>query len=170
VVDDEPQLRKALATNLRVRGYEVDLAATGEEALDVAARRHPDLVLLDLGLPGIGGIEVLQGLRGWTAVPIIVLSATGTEDAKVQALDEGADDYLTKPFGMHELLARVRAALRRTAPNADEEPVVATASFSIDLVAKVARLADGAEVRLTPTEWGVVEVLVRNQGRLVSAR
>jgi two-component system KDP operon response regulator KdpE len=170
VVDDEPQLRKALATNLRVRGYEVDLAATGEEALDLAARRHPDLVLLDLGLPGIGGIEVVQGLRGWTAVPIIVLSATGTEAAKVQALDEGADDYLTKPFGMHELLARVRAALRRSAPTAEEEPVVTTASFSIDLAAKVARLADGTEVGLTPTEWGVVEVLVRNRGRLVSAR
>jgi two-component system KDP operon response regulator KdpE len=171
VVDDEPQLRKALATNLRVRGYEVDLAGTGEEALDLAARHHPDLVLLDLGLPGISGIEVVQGLRGWTAVPIIVLSATGTEEAKVQALDEGADDYLTKPFGMHELLARVRAALRRSTPNLEEEePVVATASFTIDLAAKVARLADGSEVSLTPTEWGVVEVLVRNRGRLVSAR
>jgi two-component system KDP operon response regulator KdpE len=171
VVDDEPQLRKALATNLRVRGYEVDLAETGEEALDLAARHHPDLVLLDLGLPGISGIEVVQGLRGWTAVPIIVLSATGTEEAKVQALDEGADDYLTKPFGMHELLARVRAALRRRAPNLEEEePVVATASFTIDLAAKVARRADGSEVSLTPTEWGVVEVLVRNRGRLVSAR
>jgi two-component system, OmpR family, KDP operon response regulator KdpE len=171
VVDDEPQLRKALATNLRVRGYEVDLASTGEEALDLAARHHPDLVLLDLGLPGITGIEVVQGLRGWTAVPIIVLSATGTEAAKVQALDEGADDYLTKPFGMHELLARVRAALRRRAPATDgEEAVVVTASFTIDLAAKVARLADDTEVGLTPTEWGVVEVLVRNRGRLVSAR
>jgi two-component system KDP operon response regulator KdpE len=170
VVDDEPQLLRALGSNLRVRGYEVDLAATGEEALELAARRHPDLVLLDLGLPGIGGIEVVQGIRGWSSVPIVVLSATGAEAAKVQALDEGADDYLTKPFGMVELLARVRAALRRATPAAAEEPVVSTVDFTIDLVAKVARDASGEEVRLTPTEWGVVEVLVRNQGRLVSQR
>jgi two-component system KDP operon response regulator KdpE len=171
VVDDEPQLLRALGTNLRVRGYEVDLAATGEEALELAARRHPDLVVLDLGLPGITGFEVVQAIRGWSAVPIVVLSATGEESAKVQALDDGADDYLTKPFGMDELLARVRAALRRAAPAAvEEEALIVTPHFSIDLVAKVARDAAGQEVRLTPTEWGVVEVLVRHRGRLVSQR
>jgi two-component system KDP operon response regulator KdpE len=171
VVDDEPQLLRALGSNLRVRGYEVDLASTGEEGLELAARRHPDLVVVDLGLPGIGGLEVVQGIRGWSRVPIVVLSATGAESSKVQALDEGADDYLTKPFGMDELLARVRAALRRAAPSgSDEEPLVTTPDFTIDLVAKVARDAAGAEVRLTPTEWGVVEVLVRNRGRLVSQR
>lgn len=171
VVDDEPQLLRALGSNLRVRGYEVDLAATGEEALELAARRHPDVVVLDLGLPGISGFEVVQAIRGWSSVPIVVLSAIGAEAAKVRALDDGADDYLTKPFGMEELLARVRAALRRSAPAVvDAEAVVTTAAFSIDLMAKVARDSNGAEVRLTPTEWGVVEVLVRNRGRLVGQR
>lgn len=170
VVDDEPQLLRALGSNLRVRGYEVDLAATGEEALELAARRHPGLVVVDLGLPGIGGLEVVQGIRGWSQVPIVVLSATAEESAKVQALDEGADDYLTKPFGMDELLARVRAALRRAAPATAEEPVVGTEHFTIDLAAKSVRHATGEEIRLTPTEWGMVEVLVRNRGRLVTQR
>ena len=120
VVDDEPQLLRALGTNLKARGYEVDLAPTGEVALTLAARHHPDLVVLDLGLPGIDGIEVIQGLRGWTHVPIIVLSVREGERDKVAALDAGADDYVTKPFGMDELLARLRAALRRAAP-ADED-------------------------------------------------
>ena len=168
VVDDEPQLLRALATNLKARGYDVDLAATGEAALTLAARKHPDVVILDLGLPGIDGVEVIRGLRGWTRVPVIVLSVRETERAKVEALDAGADDYVTKPFGMDELLARLRAALRRAAPG-EEEAVVGTADFSVDLAAKrVTR--NGSEVRLTPTEWQIVEVLVRNPGRLVTQR
>jgi two-component system KDP operon response regulator KdpE len=168
VVDDEPQIVRALATNLRARGFEVDLAATGEDGLRLAADRHPDVVILDLGLPGIDGLEVVGGLRGWTNVPIIVLSVREGEADKVAALDAGADDYLTKPFGMNELLARIRAAVRRTAP-ADEEAVVETESFVIDLAARTATKA-GEEVRLTPTEWHLVEVLVRHAGRLVSQK
>ncbi len=168
VVDDEPQIRRALATNLRARGYDVDLAASGEEALVLAAERHPDVVILDLGLPGIDGIEVVRGLRGWTSVPIVVLSVREDEVDKVAALDAGADDYVTKPFGMNELLARLRAALRRAAP-ADEEATVVTEAFTIDLAAKrVSR--GGEEVHLTPTEWHLIEVLVRHQGKLVSQR
>jgi two-component system KDP operon response regulator KdpE len=168
VVDDEPQLLRALGTNLRARGYDVELAATGEAALTVAARKHPDLVVLDLGLPGIDGTEVIRGLRGWTSVPIIVLSVRETETEKVEALDAGADDYVTKPFGMDELLARLRAALRRAAP-AEEEAVVETPDFTVDLAAKRVLKPDG-EVRLTPTEWHVVEMLVRNAGKLVTQR
>jgi two-component system KDP operon response regulator KdpE len=168
VVDDELQIRRALTTNLRARGFDVDEAVSGEEALQVAARVRPDLVVLDLGLPGIDGIEVVHGLRGWTAVPILVLSAREDEAAKVAALDAGADDYVTKPFGMDELLARVRAALRRATP-ADEEPMVSTHDFVVDLAAKQVTKG-GAAVHLTPTEWQVVEVLVRNPGKLVSQR
>jgi two-component system KDP operon response regulator KdpE len=166
VVDDEPQILKALAINLRARGYEVDLASDGEHALDLAARHHPDVVVLDLGLPGIGGVDVIRGLRGWSAVPIVVLSVRDAGPDKVAALDAGADDYVTKPFGMDELLARLRAALRRATP-ADEEPVIETPDFVIDLAAKRVHRGDD-EVRLTPTEWHLVEVLVRNPGRLVS--
>jgi two-component system KDP operon response regulator KdpE len=166
VVDDEPQIRRALGINLRARDYEVDLAETGEQALDLAARHHPDVVVLDLGLPGIGGVEVIEGLRGWSRVPIIVLSVRDAEADKVAALDAGADDYVTKPFGMDELLARMRAALRRAAP-AEEEAVVSTEAFVIDLAAKRVTGADGEEIRLTPTEWQMVEVLVRNAGKLV---
>jgi two-component system KDP operon response regulator KdpE len=168
VVDDEPQILRALSTNLKARGFEVDLAPTGEDALRLAAERHPDVVVLDLGLPGIDGIEVVAGLRGWTTIPIIVLSVRDGEADKVAALDAGADDYVTKPFGMNELLARMRASLRRNAP-VDEEPIVATDAFSIDLARKVAT-RDGVEVKLTPTEWHLVEVLVRNRGRLVTQR
>jgi two-component system KDP operon response regulator KdpE len=168
VVDDEPQIRRALATNLRAREYQVDLAATGEEALKLAAEHHPDVVILDIGLPGIDGIEVVRGLRGWSAVPIIMLSVREDELDKVDALDAGADDYLTKPFGMNELLARLRAAVRRAAP-VEEMPTIETDDFVIDLAAKrVTR--DGAEVHLTPTEWGLVEQLVRNRGKLVTQR
>jgi two-component system KDP operon response regulator KdpE len=168
VVDDEAQIRRALTTNLKARGFDVDEAVSGEEALLVAARVRPDLVVLDLGLPGIDGIEVVHGLRGWTAVPILVLSAREDEAAKVAALDAGADDYVTKPFGMDELLARVRAALRRATP-ADEEPMVSTDDFVVDLAAK--RVTKGSTaVHLTPTEWQVVEVLVRSPGKLVSQR
>jgi two-component system KDP operon response regulator KdpE len=168
VVDDEPQIRRALAINLRARGYDVELAQDGERALDVAARKHPDVVVLDLGLPGIDGVEVIKGLRGWSKVPIVVLSVRDAESEKVAALDAGADDYITKPFGMDELLARLRAALRRNAP-AEEEALVETGDFAIDLAAKKVR-RDGDEIRLTPTEWHVVEVLVRNRGRLVAQR
>jgi two-component system, OmpR family, KDP operon response regulator KdpE len=166
VVDDEPQILRALGINLRARGYEVDLAPDGERALDVAARHHPDVVVLDLGLPGIDGVDVIRGLRGWSQVPIVVLSVRDAEGDKVAALDAGADDYVTKPFGMDELLARLRAALRRTTP-AEEEALVETEDFTIDLAAKKVR-HDGEEVRLTPTEWNLVEVLVRNRGRLVA--
>jgi len=169
VVDDEPQIRRALGVNLRARGYDVDLAETGEEGLDLAARHHPDVVVLDLGLPGIDGVEVIQGLRGWSQVPIIVLSVREAETDKVAALDAGADDFVTKPFGMDELLARLRAALRRAAP-AEEEAVVVTRDFAIDLAAKRVMDTDGKEIRLTPTEWHIVEVLVRNAGKLVAQK
>jgi two-component system KDP operon response regulator KdpE len=169
VVDDEAPIRRALEANLRARGYEVDLAATGEQALESAARRHPDAVILDLGLPGMDGIDVVRGLRGWSAVPIIILSARGAEPDKVAALDEGADDYVAKPFGMDELLARLRAALRRQLPST-EAPVVATEHFRVDLAAKQVVSADGEGIRLTPIEWGLLEVLVRNTGRLVAPR
>jgi two-component system KDP operon response regulator KdpE len=168
VVDDERQLLRAMAINLRARGYEVGLAETGEQALALAAKRHPDVVVLDLGLPGIDGLEVIRGLRGWSTVPIVVLSARDAEGSKVAALDAGADDYVTKPFGMDELLARLRAALRRAAP-AEEQATVTTDHFSIDLAAKRVTRGDD-EVRLTPTEWHLVEVLVRNAGKLVTQR
>ncbi len=167
-VDDEPNLRRTLAANLRARGYEVDLAATGEKALEIARENLPDVVLLDLGLPGLSGLEVIRSLRHWTNVPIVVLSARDSEFDKVGALDAGADDYVAKPFGMGELLARLRAALRRSSP-VDDVPVVSTADFSLDLASRRASTAAG-ETKLTPTEWNIVEVLVRNEGRLVSGR
>ncbi|GAB3208545.1 response regulator [Marinactinospora thermotolerans] len=168
VVDDDAQIVRAMRINLRARGYEVDTAADGAGALEAAARRAPDIVLLDLGLPDMEGIEVIEGLRGWSAVPIIVLSARHSAGEKVRALDAGADDYVTKPFGMDELLARLRAAARR-AVRVEEAPVVRTATFTVDLGAKRV-LRDGGEVRLTPTEWHILEILVRNAGRLVSQR
>jgi len=169
VVDDEPQILRALAANLRARDYVVDLAGTGEAALTLAQRHRPDGVILDLGLPGIDGLEVIRGLRGWTDVPIVVLSVGDREADKIAALDLGADDYVTKPFGMGELLARVRAALRRAAP-AGEEAAVETPDFTVDLAAKRVTDAEGADVKLTPTEWALVEVLVRNPGKLVSQK
>ena len=168
VIDDEPQILRALSTNLRARDFDVDLALTGEDGLRRAADHLPDLVVVDLGLPDLDGVEVVAGLRGWTNVPIIVLSVRDGEADKVAALDAGADDYVTKPFGMNELLARMRAAIRRNVP-ADEEPVVTTDTLSIDLQRKVVE-REGSEVKLTPTEWHLVEVLVRNAGRLVSQR
>jgi two-component system KDP operon response regulator KdpE len=166
VVDDERPMRRALAIDLQARGYDVDVAETGEEALTLAASRRPDVMLLDLGLPGIDGLDVIAGVRGWSRVPIIVLSARDSESDKVAALDAGADDYVTKPFGMDELVARLRAALRHVVPSADE-PVVQTPDFTIDLAAKrVSR--DDTDVRLTPTEWHLLEVLVRDRGKLVT--
>jgi two-component system KDP operon response regulator KdpE len=170
VVDDERALLRALGANLRARGYDVDLVATGEAALTSAANRCPDAAIVDLGLPGIPGIEVVQGLRGWTSVPIIVLSARQQEAEKVAALDAGADDYVTKPFGMGELLARLRAALRRVGPPEDAVPPVETPDFCIDVINKKVTDAMGVEMRLTPTQWHLVEILVRIPGRLVSQR
>ena len=168
VVDDEPQLVRALAINLRARSYEVDAASDGRSALSLAASRHPDVVVLDLGLPDMDGIEVVRGLRGWTTVPILVLSARQGSAEKVEALDAGADDYVTKPFAMDELLARLRAAIRRATP-IDEAPAVHTDAFTVDLAAKRV-LRDGADVRLTPTEWHLLEVLTRSPGRLVGQK
>ena len=196
VVDDEPQILRALRINLRVRDYDVHVAATGAEALEVAGRYPPDLVILDLGLPDLDGVEVIQGLRGWTKAPIIVLSGRADSVDKVEALDAGADDYITKPFGVEELLARMRAAVRRTG-TVEDLPKIQLGHLVVDLAAKrVTRQATvpagggdqagvgqaGAaggqaaadasaqadDIRLTPTEWHLLEVLLRNPGKLLS--
>ena len=169
IVEDDGALLRALAINLRRREYEVFTAADGGSALSVAAAHPPEAVILDLGLPDMDGTDVIRGLRGWTQVPILVLSARAGEPDKVDALDAGADDYVTKPFGMDELLARLRAALRR-APGGEDLPAVETPDFRIDLAAKQATGADGAPVHLTPTEWHLLEVLIRNEGKLVGQR
>ena len=167
VIDDEPQILRALRINLRVRQYDVDTAATGAEALEHAARHPPDLVILDLGLPDLDGVEVIQGLRGWTAAPIIVLSGRADSTDKVEALDAGADDYVTKPFGMEELLARMRAVGRRVVGDGDE-PRFQLGDLVIDLAAKrVTQNGSGADIRLTPTEWHLLEVLLRHPGKLL---
>ena len=168
VVDDEAPILRALRINLAARKYQVSTACDGMSGLAAMARDRPDVLILDLGLPDMDGIEVIRGVRGWTTTPIIVLSAWGQESQKVAALDAGADDYVTKPFGMDELLARLRAAVRRAAP-APDEPVVVTPDFTVDLAAKrVTR--NGGDIRLTPTEWQLLEVLVRHRGRLVTQR
>ena len=167
VVDDEPQILRALRINLRVREYEVSTAATGTEALEVAGRHPPDLVILDLGLPDLSGLEVIEGLRGWTSAPIVVLSGRADNSDKVEALDAGADDYVTKPFSMDELLARMRAALRRSGPP-DDEPRVTLGDLVVDLAAKRIYRGTGGDVRLTPTEWHLLEVLLRHPGKLMS--
>jgi two-component system KDP operon response regulator KdpE len=169
VVDDEPGLLRTLVINLRARDYTVDAAATGAEALAAASRHPPDVVVLDLGLPDMDGVDVIEGLRGWTRSPIIVLSARAGEPDKVVALDAGADDYVTKPFGMDELLARLRAAVRR-APASDELPVIETDSFTVDLAAKLVSAPGGRPIKLTPTEWHLLELLVRHEGKLVGHR
>ncbi|MBO0770629.1 MAG: response regulator [Actinobacteria bacterium] len=169
VVDDEPSILRALRINLTARNYDVTTASDGAGGLAAMARDRPDVMILDLGLPDMDGTEVIRGVRGWSSTPIIVLSVWGAESQKVAALDAGADDYVTKPFGMDELLARLRAAARRASP-APDEPVVTTGDFTVDLAAKrVTRAGDG-DIRLTPTEWQLLEVLVRNRGRLVSQR
>ena len=181
VVDDEPQILRALRINLRVREYQVDVASTGTEALEMAGRHPPDLVILDLGLPDLDGVEVIQGLRGWTKAPIIVLSGRADSTDKVEALDAGADDYITKPFGVEELLARMRAAVRRTG-TAEDQPRIRLGDLIVDLAAKrvtrqaavptggggPAGEAQPEGIRLTPTEWHLLEVLLRNPGKLLS--
>jgi two-component system KDP operon response regulator KdpE len=169
VVDDDDQLRRALRINLAARHYEVLTAADATSALAVAGRTPPDLAIVDLGLPDLDGVEVVRGLRGWTQIPIIVLSARDAQGAKVEALDSGADDYVTKPFGMDELLARIRAALRRAAPEPGAA-TVSTADFTIDLAAKRLTTAAAGEVRLTPTEWHMLEVLARHPDKLVTQK
>jgi two-component system KDP operon response regulator KdpE len=169
VVDDEDAICRTLRINLTARDYDVATATDGATALKTIAREHPDVVVLDLGLPDMDGTTVIAGVRGWSNVPILVLSARGQEEAKVAALDAGADDYVTKPFGMDELLARLRAAVRRSEP-ANDVPVVITDDFTIDLAARTVTRPSGGEVRLTPTEWQLLEALVRNQGKLVTQR
>jgi len=166
VIEDEAPLRRALRIFLEAHDYAVVLAASGREGLDLAAREHPDVVILDLGLPDMDGVSVAAAIRGWSTMPIVVLSARDAEPVKVAALDAGADDYVTKPFAMNEFLARLRAALRRAAPT-EQERVITTADFSIDLGAKQIH-RDGTELHLTPTEWQIVEVLARQRGKLVT--
>ncbi len=176
VIDDEPQILRALRINLRVRQYDVHTAGSGSEALEIAAKFPPDLVILDLGLPDLDGVDVIHGLRGWTEAPIIVLSGRADSTDKVEALDAGADDYVTKPFGMDELLARMRAVSRRAGADGDT-PQVRLGDLVVDLAAKrVVRAPAGTDhnqtgngdVRLTPTEWHLLEVLLRNPGKLLS--
>jgi two-component system KDP operon response regulator KdpE len=166
IADDDPQILRALRITLSARGYEVVTASDGREALRLAADEHPDIIVLDLGMPGLTGIEVIEGVRGWSAVPILVVSGRSDSLDKVVALDAGADDYVTKPFAADELLARIRALSRRT-PTAADEPVVAFGDVVVDLAAHVVTRA-GAAVRLTPTEWRLLELLVRNPDRLVT--
>ena len=166
IADDDPQILRALRITLGARGYDVVTAPDGRAALDAAAREHPDLIVLDLGMPGLSGIEVIEGVRGWSQVPILVVSGRSESWDKVDALDAGADDYVTKPFQADELLARIRALSRRTPASADE-PVVSFGDVVVDLAARVVTRA-GAPVRLTPTEWHLLEVLVRNPDRLVT--
>ena len=168
VVDDEPQIVRALTINLSARGYEVCSAGDGAEALELVASHQPDVVILDLGLPDLDGVDVIAGLRGWTTVPILVLSGRNDSVDKVDALDAGADDYVTKPFGMDELMARLRALLRRQAP-VEEIPAVAFGDVVVDLATTRVTVA-GEEVRLTPTEWHLLAALVRHPGKLHSQR
>ncbi|MEO7121624.1 MAG: response regulator transcription factor, partial [Lacisediminihabitans sp.] len=170
IADDDPQLLRALRVTLSARGYEIITAANGTEAINAAIAHHPDLYMIDLGMPELDGIQVIQGLRGWTQAPILVVSGRAGASDKVEALDAGADDYVTKPFSIDELLARIRALSRRTVQQ-DSQPLITIANIEIDLSAKtVSRAARlGREtVRLTPTEWQVLEMLVRNAGKLVT--
>ena len=166
IADDDPQILRALRITLGARGYDVVTAPDGRAALDAAVSEHPDLIVLDLGMPGLSGIEVIEGVRGWSQVPILVVSGRSESWDKVDALDAGADDYVTKPFQADELLARIRALSRRT-PTSTDEPVVSFGDVVVDLAARVVTRA-GSPVRLTPTEWHLLEVLVRNPDRLVT--
>jgi two-component system KDP operon response regulator KdpE len=167
VVDDEPQILRALETTLRGAGYVVETAATGEDALVRTALRPPDAMILDLVLPGKSGIEVCRELRTWTQLPIVILSAVGEEAEKVAALDAGADDYVTKPFGVDELLARLRAALRRAGPHGD--PVLRIGELEVDLERRLVRMA-GRTIQLTPIEYDLLTLLARNEGKLLTHR
>jgi two-component system KDP operon response regulator KdpE len=168
VVDDEPHLRRTLSINLRARDYEVETAADGRSALQVLGERIPDVIVLDLGLPDLDGVDVLRRVREVSTVPVVVLSARHDSDDKVEALDAGADDYVTKPFGMDELLARIRAAVRRGSPETHESIVVSTPDFTLDMGERHATDRDRREVRLTPTEWRLLEALARRPGHLVT--
>lgn len=171
IVEDDAQILRALRINLVARHYEVLLARSGPEALEVAASVKPDVVILDLGLPGFSGIHVIEGLRGWTEVPILVVSGRTDSADKVNALDAGADDYVTKPFDVNELLARIRALTRRS-PSEPDEPVIQFGNIQVDLAEHAVRRMDldggGIPVKLTPTEWRILEVLIRNPRRLVT--
>jgi two-component system KDP operon response regulator KdpE len=166
IADDDPQMLRALRITLTARGYEVVTASDGTAALDTAIASHPDIVVIDLGMPGLTGIEVIEALRGWTQIPVLVVSGRSESWDKVEALDAGADDYVTKPFSADELLARIRALSRRT-PSATDEPIVRFGEVSVDLAARIVTRA-GLPVRLTPTEWRLLEVLLRNHDRLVT--
>ena len=166
VVDDDPHLLKALRITLQAHGYAVETASDGGTALRAASHRPPDVMILDLGQPDLDGAEVLQELRRWSSLPVLVLSARHGSSDKVEALDAGADDYITKPFGLDELLARLRALLRRV-PEPESAPTVAASSFTVDLAQRRV-IKDGGAVRLTPTEWNILELLVRNPARLVT--
>ncbi|MGI9148599.1 MAG: response regulator [Chloroflexota bacterium] len=168
VVDDEHQIRRSLRVTLRTNGYDVEEAATGEAALDVVSVRAPDLIILDLGLPDLGGVEVISRIREWTRLPIIILSAIGDDEAKVRALDAGADDYVTKPFSVTELLARMRVALRNGPLGSEAgNQVLRAGGVEIDLARRVVT-RDGVEIHLTPTEYGLVRFLAQNAGRVVT--
>jgi two-component system KDP operon response regulator KdpE len=170
IADDDPQILRALKVTLRARGYEIFTAGDGAEALEMAAQHHPDLVMLDLGMPRLDGVEVIQGLRGWTQVPVLVVSGRTDAADKVDALDAGADDYVTKPFAIDELLARIRALTRRVvAP--DDEPIVTFGAVSVDFSAKQVLRRRGKRsesVRLTPTEWRILDLLVHSPDKLVT--
>jgi len=169
IVDDEPQITRVLRRSLTSHGYEVRVAGEGLAAIQTFGDWPPDLVVTDLSMPGTDGLQLCRNLRAISKTPIIVLSVRGEEKTKVEALDAGADDYVTKPFGMDELLARLRASLRRAVPRA-EPATVTTPDFTIDLAAKRVSSAPGDDFRLTPTEWRFVEILVRHRGQLVSQR
>jgi two-component system, OmpR family, KDP operon response regulator KdpE len=169
IVDDEPQIARALRVALSSRGYDVRTAGNGETALDLIASDAPDVILLDLGLPGIDGVEVVRRLRGWSRVPVIVVSVREAQSDKVAALDAGADDYLTKPFGMDELLARIRAALRRAGPDGPGDAVARFGEIEVDLTKRLVR-RDGESVHLTPTEFALLEAMVTNPGKLLTHR
>jgi len=166
VADDDPQILRALRITLTARGYDVVTAGDGRAALDAAISQHPDLIVLDLGMPGLTGIEVIEAVRGWSQLPILVVSGRSDSLDKVDALDAGADDYVTKPFAADELLARIRALSRRT-PTATDEPVISFGDVTVDLAAHSVSRA-GHPVRLTPTEWRLLELLLRNPNRLVT--
>jgi len=168
-VDDEPQILRAVRTSLAARGHEVMTAPNGETALEMMAKDPAEVVVLDLGLPGIDGVEVIRRLRAWSDAPVIVLSVRDGQDDKIAALDAGADDYVTKPFAMEELLARMRAVLRRKAPSSPDPPVVHAGNVEVDLPRRLVT-RDGQAVHLTPTEFAVLEQLVTNPGKLLTHR